>query len=111
MLLHRVGVTVNKFIRAPCFFLLMAILTLFLSNQEYRMLFSWTLSSLLLATVTATWPILPEDLFVSDLDGGHEGYPWYRIPAMLRLPNGGIAVFAEGRKTPVDIGECSQPVT
>ena len=33
-----------------------------------------------------------------------QGYPWYRIPAMVRLPDGGIAVFTEGRKTATDIG-------
>ena len=43
---------------------------------------------------------MPEDVFVS----GKEGYPWYRIPAMVRLPSGGIAVFTEGRKTGTDIG-------
>ena len=44
--------------------------------------------------------ISAQDVFVS----GEEGYPWYRIPAMVRLPNGNIAVFAEGRKTGRDVG-------
>lgn len=48
----------------------------------------------------ATWPVVPADVFVS----GTEGYPWYRIPALVRLPNGNIAAFAEGRKTATDIG-------
>ena len=54
---------------------------------------SWTAWS-------STWPIAASDVFVS----GTEGYPWYRIPAMVRLPSGGIAVFTEGRKTGTDIG-------
>ena len=45
-------------------------------------------------------PIVAADVFVS----GTEGYPWYRIPALVRLPSGAIAAFAEGRKTPTDIG-------
>jgi sialidase-1 len=49
--------------------------------------------------VSPTW-ISPNDVFVS----GKEGYPWYRIPAMVRLPDGGIAAFTEGRKTGRDIG-------
>ena len=36
----------------------------------------------------------PVDVFVS----GTEGYPCYRIPAVLRLPSGTILVFAEGRR-------------
>ena len=46
------------------------------------------------------WLITPEDVFVS----GQEGYPWYRIPALVRLPSGGIGAFTEGRKTGTDIG-------
>ena len=49
---------------------------------------------------TSSWPITAADVFVS----GTEGYPWYRIPAMVRLPSGGIAIFTEGRKTATDIG-------
>jgi hypothetical protein len=36
----------------------------------------------------------PVDVFVS----GTEGYPCYRIPAVLRLPSGTILLFAEGRR-------------
>lgn len=52
------------------------------------------------ACIAAPWPIEPTDIFVS----GTEGYPWYRIPSMVRLPNGNIAVFTEGRKTDRDVG-------
>jgi sialidase-1 len=34
------------------------------------------------------------DVFVS----GTEGYPCYRIPAVIRLPSGTILLFAEGRR-------------
>ena len=39
-------------------------------------------------------PPLPVDVFTS----GREGYPCYRIPAALRLANGHLLLFAEGRR-------------
>ena len=35
-----------------------------------------------------------KDIFTS----GFEGYPCYRIPALLRLPNSLVLAFAEGRR-------------
>lgn len=46
------------------------------------------------AWVTQALPPAPVDVFIS----GTEGYPCYRIPAVLRLPSGTILLFAEGRR-------------
>ncbi len=42
-----------------------------------------------------------EDLFV----GGREGYPTYRIPALLTLPDGTVLAFCEGRASLQDHGK------
>lgn len=39
------------------------------------------------------------DIFTSGV-----GYRYYRIPAAVRLPDGRIQVFAEGRNVPRDVG-------
>ena len=36
---------------------------------------------------------------VTVFQAGEEGYKCFRIPSLLRLPSGAIALFAEGRKT------------
>ena len=54
---------------------------------------------LVAASATATWPIVPSDIFVAG-----QGYLLFRIPALVRLPSGGIAAFAEGRNTATDVG-------
>ena len=46
------------------------------------------------AAAAAGAPPAPVDVFVS----GQEGYPCYRIPAVLRLPSGTILLFVEGRR-------------
>ncbi len=46
------------------------------------------------AGVSPLVPAGPVDVFIS----GTEGYPCYRIPAVLRLPSGTILLFAEGRR-------------
>eukprot|EP01052_Picozoa_sp_SAG31_P011498 SAG31_NODE_652_length_13181_cov_14.268155_7_plen_478_part_00 len=43
-------------------------------------------------------PSLVHDIF----QGGEEGYICYRIPVLFRLPNGDIALYAEGRKDNCD---------
>lgn len=40
------------------------------------------------------------DIFTS----GQDGYLLYRIPSLLRLPDGRITCFCEGRKTVSDVG-------
>ncbi len=37
--------------------------------------------------------------------GGEEGYPMYRIPALIEVPDGGLMAFAEGRQGIMDTGD------
>jgi sialidase-1 len=55
-----------------------------------------TLAFLLSAAVaTAAVPVEQTDVYVS----GQDGYHTYRIPAIVRAPNGALLAFAEGRKS------------
>jgi sialidase-1 len=47
------------------------------------------------AVATAAVPVEQTDVYVS----GQEGYHTYRIPAIVRAPNGSLLAFAEGRKS------------
>jgi len=52
------------------------------------------MSAVLLELAVVAGLFIGNDVFVS----GEEGYRCYRIPATLRLPNGMLAVYVEGRK-------------
>lgn len=43
-------------------------------------------------------PLPPFSAATAPFTGGEEGYNCYRIPAITRLPDGSLLVFAEGRK-------------
>jgi hypothetical protein len=45
---------------------------------------------------------VPSPVVFDAFKSGKEGYACYRIPVMLRLPNGNIALYAEGRKLNCD---------
>jgi hypothetical protein len=40
---------------------------------------------------------MSEDVMTDVFTSGSEGYPCYRIPALLQLPGGLLLLFAEGR--------------
>lgn len=56
----------------------------------------------ILTVLVLLWPLvcLPsEPVSIDVFVGGQEGYPIYRIPAMVSAPDGSILAFCEGRKT------------
>ena len=57
----------------------------------------------------APLPTPSEDSVVDVFKSGEEGYACYRIPVLLRLPDGNLALYAEGRKLNCDDMGCAQP--
>ena len=56
----------------------------------------------------APLPTPSEDSVVDVFKSGEEGYACYRIPVLLRLPDGNLALYAEGRKLNCDDMGCAR---